>query len=223
MKNILAIGLISMLALSSCIGTDIKEELDVPEEVAISTAIDSLAIGDSFSFAADHFDDFGERTGESIIWSSSDESIISINDTGLATALSPGNVYVRAWVGSTGDSVRVNAGQTTSVIAMARRGTLQGANNYRVVGSFSLTDQGDNLELTLSDDFSTSSGPGLYVYLSNSSRRVTGGLEVGRLGRRSGAQTYTISKSDAQLNTFSHIVIYCKPFGLAFGFGAFEN
>jgi hypothetical protein len=223
MKNTLAIGLISMLALSSCIGTDIKEELDVPEEVAISTAIDSLAIGDSFSFAADHFDDFGERTGESIIWSSSDESIISINDTGLATALSPGNVYVRAWVGSTGDSVRVNAGQTTSVIAMARRGTLQGANNYRVVGSFSLTDQGDNLELTLSDDFSTSSGPGLYVYLSNSSRRVTGGLEVGRLGRRSGAQTYTISKSDAQLNTFSHIVIYCKPFGLAFGFGAFEN
>lgn len=223
MKNLLAIGLITVLALSSCIGTDIVEELQVPEEVAISSAIDSLSIGDTFQFAADHFDDFGSRTDENVNWSSSDAAVISIDNAGLATAVTEGDAFIRAWVSSTVDSVKVNSGMTTSMMEVSRSGNLQGISSYTVVGRFTLSDVGSSLELTFGDDFSASNGPGLFVYMSNSPNSVTGGVEVGRLARNRGTQTYIINKNNAQLNTYSHVVIYCKPFGVPFGFGAFNN
>ena len=223
MKKLLAIGLVAMLVLSSCIGTDIVEELQVPEEVTISEAVDSLRIGDSFQFAASHFDDFGQKTEQTISWSSTDETIISINNSGLATALTEGNIYIRAWVGETVDSVKVNSGMTTSIMSDTRSGMLQGRASYTVVGDFNLRDTGDNLELTFESNFRASNGPGLFVYLSNAGTNVTGGVELGRLMSNSGSQTYVVSKNDAQLNTYSHVVIYCKPFGVSFGFGAFNN
>lgn len=223
MKNLLAIVLITVLALSSCIGTDFVEELEVPEEVTISEAVDSLSIGDSFQFAASHFDDFGLKTSQTINWSSTDPAIINVDDTGLATAITEGNIYIKAWVGTTVDSVKVNSGMTTSVMSSTRNGNLQGNASYTVIGQFTLTDVGDNLELVFDDDFRASNGPGLFVYLSNSSSNVTGGVEAGQLMSNSGSQTYVISKDDAQLNTYSHVIIYCKPFGVIFGFGAFNN
>lgn len=223
MKNLLAVALIAALALSSCIGTDIKEELEVPEEVTISEAVDSLSIGDSFQFAASHFDDFGLKTTENINWASTDPAIIEIDDTGLATAVTEGDIYIKAWVGTVVDSVQVNSGMTTTMMSSTRNGNLQGNSSYTVIGQFSLTDVGDNLELVFNSDFRASNGPGLFVYLSNSSSNVTGGIEAGQLMSNSGSQTYVISKADAQLNTYSHVIIYCKPFGVVFGFGAFNN
>lgn len=223
MKNLIAIALVLTIALSGCIGTDIVEELEVPEEVTISSAADSLRIGDSFQFVADHFNDFGMRTNESINWSSTNPAIIDIDDTGLATAITEGDIYIRARVGEAADSVKVNSGMTTSIMSDSRTGSLQGRSSYTVVGQFTLTDVGDHLELSFGNDFRSSNGPGLFVYLSNSGNSVTGGIELGQLMRNSGAQTYVISKEDAQLNTYSHVIIYCKPFGVVFGFGAFNN
>lgn len=223
MKNTLAIALITIIALSSCIGTDIVEELEVPEEVTISEAVDSLRIGDTFQFAASHFDDFGLKTDQTINWSSTDPAIISVDDEGVATALTEGDIYIKAWVGTAADSVEVNSGATTSVMSSTRNGSLQGNSSYTVIGNFNLTDVGDHLELIFEENFRASNGPGLFVYLSNSSSNVTGGIEVGQLMRNSGGQTYVISKDDSQLNTYSHVIIYCKPFGVIFGFGAFNN
>lgn len=223
MRNLLAIGLITLFALSSCIGTDIVEELEVPEEVTISEAVDSLKIGDSFQFAASHFDDFGLKTDQTINWGSSNPMVVDIDNTGLATALTEGDIYIKAWVGNVADSVKVNSGTTTTVMSSTRNGSLQGNSSYTVIGNFNLTDVGNHLELTFEDNFRASNGPGLFVYLSNSSSNVTGGVEAGQLMSNSGGQTYVISKDDAQLNTYSHVIIYCKPFGVIFGFGAFNN
>lgn len=223
MRNLLAIALVATIAFSSCIGTDIVEELEVPEEVTISEAVDSLRIGDTFQFAASHFDDFGLKTDQTILWGSTDPAVISIDAEGLATALTEGDIYIRAWVGDAADSVKVNSGETTSLMSSTRNGSLQGNSSYTVIGDFNLTDVGDHLELTFESNFRASNGPGLFVYLSNSSSNVTGGIEVGQLMSNSGDQTYVISKDDAQLNTYSHVIIYCKPFGVIFGFGAFNN
>ena len=223
MKNSLFILLIGVLALSSCIGTDIVEEVVVPEEVSITSSIDSLMVGDSFVFGADYFDMFGRRAEDPITWSSSDESVISITQAGLAMALSAGDAYIRAAVGNAIDSVKVNSGDVTSMVENVRMGMFQGLRNYNVQGVFTLTDVGDNLELTFGSDFRTSNGPGLFIYLANSGTSVNGGIELGRIQANSGMQTYTISKQDAQLNSYSHVVIYCKPFGVSFGFGAFDN
>ena len=223
MKNSLFILLIGVLALSNCIGTDIVEEVVVPEEVSITSSIDSLMVGDSFVFGADYFDMFGRRAEDPITWSSSDESVISITQAGLAMALSAGDAYIRAAVGNAIDSVKVNSGDVTSMVENVRMGMFQGLSSYNVEGVFTLTDTGDNLELTFGSDFRASNGPGLFIYLSNASRSVNGGIELGALQSNSGTQTYVISKDRAQLNSYSHVVVYCRPFGVAFGFGEFDN
>lgn len=223
MKKLIAVVIITTIAVSGCIGIDIVDVEIVPEVVTITATIDSLRVGDSFLFVADHFDDIGEKTDQPIDWSSTDAAIIDINATGLATAITEGDVYIRARVGTTLDSVKVNAGSTTSIMSDSRTGRLQGRSSYIVEGQFTLTDVGDELELTFGSDFRASNGPGLFVYLSNSSNGVTGGVELGQLMSNSGAQTYIVSKDDAQLNTYSHVIIYCRPFGVTFGFGAFDN
>lgn len=212
-----------LLALSSCIGTDIVEEAVVPEEVSITASIDSLMVGDSFVFSADYFDMLGRRADEPVVWSSSDHAIIDITQAGVATALAQGNVYIRAAVGAALDSIRVNSGDVTSTVENQRMGMFQGLRSYNVQGVFTLTDTGDELELTFASDFRASNGPGLFIYLSNASTNVNGGIEVGSIQANSGMQTYIINKEDAQLNSYTHVVIYCKPFGVAFGFGEFDN
>lgn len=223
MKKSLFIYSLALIALSGCIGTDIVEEVEVPEAITITSSIDSLKVGDSFSFAADYFDNLGRRANRAIDWSSSDPDIISISSAGVANALSPGNVYIRARVDETVDSVKVNSGEVTSMVENERSGMFQGLRSYMVTGMFTLSDEETTLELTFASNFQASNGPGLFVYLSNSSNSVNGGIELGPLQANSGMQTYTINKNDAQLYSYSHIVIYCKPFGVAFGFGEFDN
>ena len=224
MKNSLFILLIGALALTSCIGTDIVEEVVVPEEVSITAGVEELRVGDSFTFAADHFDMFGRRSEESINWSSSDEAILGVTQDGLVTAVSAGTAYIRAVVGTARDSVLVEAGDATSEVESERSGLFEGLRSYRVEGMFTLTDTGgDNLELTFASDFRASNGPGLFIYLSNAATNVNGGIELGAIQSNSGAQTYIISKQQAQLNSYSHVVVYCKPFGVAFGFGEFDD
>lgn len=223
MKNSLYMIMLVILGVSSCIDTDIVEEVVVPETVSITASVDSLMLGDSFTFAADFFDILGRRAEGTVNWSSSDATIIDINQEGVAMALTPGNVYISAAVGVARDSVRVNSGEVTSIMQIERMGMFRGLRNYSVEGTFTLIDTDDELELTFGSDFRSSNGPGLFIYLSNSGTSVNGGIELGPIKANSGMQTYTISKEDAQLNSYSHVVVYCKPFGVSFGFGEFDN
>lgn len=208
---------------AGCIGTDIVEEVIVGEQITITSRIQSLAVGESFQYDADFFDELGERVSSDIVWSSSDDQLVSITSSGLATANAPGDVFIRAISGSIRDSLMLTAGTTTTFRASEREGTFRGLRNYTVSGAFTLTENGENLELTFSSNFVASRGPGLFVFLSNSPTRTTGGIEVGRLQSNSGTQTYVISRDNAQLDTYNHVVIYCKPFGVAFGTGEFED
>lgn len=209
--------------LTSCIGTDIVEDIIVEQTVSISNRLESLAVGDSYQFEADFFDEMGEQAMADIIWSSNNESIMSITTSGLATGVSQGEVWISAMSGMARDSVMVSVGPSTTFAAAERTGSFVGLRNYNVSGNFTLTEDGDNLVLTFASNFVASRGPGLFVYLSNNSTRVNGGIEMGSLMQNSGAQTYTIALTEAQLDTYNHVLIYCKPFGVAFGTGQFDN
>lgn len=210
--------LIIPIWVSACIGTDIVEDVLVPEAVSINNAIDSLKVGEMYTFSADYFDNIGKPGLATIQWFSTNSSIISIQQNGVASALSEGNVYIKAVVGQTADSVKVNAGATTSSSEMERGGSFMGRNNYTVTGDFQLMQFNNGLQLTFADNFRASNGPGLFVYLSNQNTGVSGGVEIGRLMSNSGSQTYTIP-GNVTLNTYNYIVIYCKPFGVPFGAG----
>ncbi|WP_088124866.1 DM13 domain-containing protein [Roseivirga misakiensis] len=222
LKSLTCMLLVSM-TLFGCIGTDIVEEIIVEEQLTITSRILTLAIGDSFQFEADFFDELGERTNGTTTWSSSDDQIISITADGLATALASGEVTITVASGSTSDSISLSTGPMTTFRALERTGSFMGLRNYTVNGDFTLSENGDNLELTFSSNFQSSNGPGLFVYLSNNSTRVTGGIELGQLSANSGTQTYIISRQNAELDTYNHVIIYCKPFGVAFGTGEFDN
>lgn len=210
-----------MIWLSGCIGTDVVEDIIVSETISISNPIDSLKIGETYTFNADYFNEFGQPSQTIVEWFSSDPSIISIEQNGTAEAISEGNVFIKVVKGEIADSIKVNAGNTTSTLATKRDGTFRGRNNYTVSGDFSLTEMNGDLKLILADNFRASSGPGLYVYLSNQPTSVTGGIELGKLMKNAGAQTYSVPES-IQLNTYNYVIIYCKPFGVPFGTGSYN-
>jgi electron transfer DM13 len=71
-------------------------------------------------------------------------------------------------------------------------------------------------------DFNTTNGPDLYVYLSKvatptSSQQVHDGLEVAKLTATEGNLNYTLP-SGADIGQYKSAVIYCKSFSVIFGF-----
>ncbi len=207
-----------MIMFSRCIGTDVLAELAEGERIIIIERVDSLAVDESFTFQAVLVKQDGTEEITNAQWSSSAPSIIRIDPLGNATALMTGTATLTANYQQLQDSVIVHAGELTSA-ATLRTGQFSGLNNYSVDGNFVLERSEDELLLSFKDDFVTSNGPGLYVYLSASPNNVNGGLEVGPLQSSQGAQEYRID-NPITINTYDYVIIYCKPFGLAFGAGA---
>ena len=222
-KPLFAYLILILLSISSCIGTDVVDDVIVDEEVSIVTAVDSLKVGESFMFVADYFNEFGEKVDAPVDWLSTNETIVTMMQNGTAMAVFEGDVMVIASFGTAKDSVMLNAGTTTTEVENERTGTFMGRSSYSVSGNLTLEDLGDRLELRFGDNFRASNGPGLFVYLSNSITSVTGGIELGNLISNSGAQSYSIDKSRAQLETYQYVLIYCRPFGVTFGYGELEN
>lgn len=205
-----------------CIGTDIVEDTIVPVRLSIGNQVSELRVGDSFEFNTDYFNEYGEPTSVQINWSSSNPMIISIDNEGVATALRKGIATISANFGAAADSVIVMAGANTIETSSERTGTFSGVNNYQVSGGFSLSEVSGGLELTFDENFRASQGPGLFVYLTNQSNGVAGAIEVGRLAKNSGSQTYRI-EGDVQLRTYDFVLVYCKPFSVTFGRGTFND
>ena len=222
MKSIKHIYLLIPMLFTGCIGTDIVEDTIVPIRLSIGNQVSELRVGDSYQFTADYFNEFGELTIAQINWTSSNPIVISINNQGIATANTLGEATISANFGEAIDAVTVIAGTTTTEISSDRKGTFSGVNNYQVSGGFSLSEISGGLELTFDENFRASPGPGFFVYLSNQSNGIGGALEIGRLTKNSGSQTYMI-EGDVQLRTYDFVLIYCKPFGVTFGRGTFND
>ncbi|MGH7457397.1 MAG: DM13 domain-containing protein, partial [bacterium] len=66
-------------------------------------------------------------------------------------------------------------------------------------------------------DFSSSSGPGLEVFLSTTNTVGANSRNLGRLQSTSGAQNYNVPSGIA-FNTYSWVIIHCVPFNVTFGY-----
>jgi len=216
----ISLALLLTQFISSCIGTDVIEEVIVPEELSISSEISSIKVGESVTFTADYFNNVGELEEVDINWSSSDEAIISIDNDGIATANTEGTVFIYAAAQNLKDSLEVEAGSETTSLN-ARMASFQGSSSYNVSGDAVLDEIDGFLKLKFEDNFSASSGPGLHVYLSNYSSGVNGGVDLGELKANSGEQEYNIP-TNVNLNTYDFIIIYCQPFEVTFGYGELD-
>ncbi len=86
---------------------------------------------------------------------------------------------------------------------------------YSIQGSAELKDSLGTLYLTFSSDFSTSSGPDLYVYLTETGAAPTAigndDYEIAPLISNSGAQSYTLPSTVA-LGDYEYVTIHCKQY-----------
>ena len=222
MKNtiLFGFGLFLLIFASGCIDDDFIDDMVEPE-ITITNVIDTMGINTEFQFQSRYLNNVGQQEDIAITWTSSDPSIISITESGLATAISPGTVQLSVSTAdlSFSDTIEVTVGEETIVVVPESiTGTIVTTTFYVLEGTFELSDLGggDGLLLEINDDYLTTSAlPGFYIYLSNNRNSIANAFEIGEVTVFSGAHSYEIP--DVGLKDYNFIVYYCKPFNVKVG------
>lgn len=221
----LIVAAMLLCGLLSCIGDDFIDDL-TEESLQITNAIDSLAVGDTYQFRARYMNNLGREEQRTIVWSSSDEEVLTIDAAGLATGIAFGSAVISAETSANGSVLKaefpIGVGNSTSLPRSSRSGRLTSTSSYKLKGTFELVIEG-SLILRLSDDYEASSAlPGLYVYLSNNRNSIGNAYEIGEVKVFSGAHEYQILDA-VGINDYNYVLYYCKPFGVKVGHGEFDD
>jgi hypothetical protein len=195
--------------------TVVADPNQVAQVVVVPDSVE-LALGSSERFTAMALNlSGGPVSNATFTWESSAPDVASIDGQGLARALKAGTTEVTATTGgvrSLPAVLRVPGQRRTGLFA-ARGGT-----NYTVRGTAILEEQEDGaLVVRFEDNFATSSGPGLEVFLSSTSVVNAGSLNLGTLQSTRGAQSYRVGDRSVALDTYDFVVIHCVPFNVTFG------
>ena len=184
--------------------------------VRVTPADTSITEGDQLQYAAQAENAFGNAIDNvTVVWSSSDESVATINEQGLLSGLVKGDVEVTAMIDGIASSPAL-----LTVMATSRSGVFQETpgTSYRLTGRAILEENDSGrLQVRFDEDFSSSNGPDLHVYLSDENRINGRSLDLGELLRNSGTQTYAVP-SNVEMNDFDYVIIHCVPFNVSFGF-----
>ncbi len=97
---------------------------------------------------------------------------------------------------------------------LLREGTWSGSGNYTVSGVAQIYDN-NGKKILLLNNFSSSNGPDLRVYLSTTTG-ATSFANLGKLKSTSGKQTYEIP-DQTDVNQFKFALIWCQQFSVLFG------
>lgn len=212
-----------ILTLSACIGTDIIDD-EIDERIQISSSVDTLEVSGTYQFEATFFDNIGQEAIATIEWESTAPEVVSIDQTGLATALQKGNADIIASVflpdEVISDTASLAVGEETVIIEQnTRTGVIATTSFYVLEGDFTLIDDEGILRLDIAENYRADSAlPGLYLYLTNNPNTVNGAFEVGRVTTFSGAHTYELPE-DIDLFEYNYLLYFCKPFGVKVGDG----
>lgn len=88
-------------------------------------------------------------------------------------------------------------------------------------GSFQLLEQDGERIIEFSEDFVSTRGPDLFVWLVNGDN-VEERVNLGRLQSARGAQSYTLPE-DVNLDDYDRIIIWCRAFRVLFSTAEFEQ
>lgn len=218
-------GTVTITASTGSITDQITVELTndpimIDPEIRITSFSMFLSQGDNFLFQAIYFGENGQPDPDATIqWSSSNTDVLTIDNSGMATAQSGGIATVSASFGSVNASVEVMVEGSDETI---RTGTLMGT-GYNISGDFTLSVNSDG-DLILSIENFVTAGPGPYFYLSNQSTNVANGVSLGDAKTNGNVEiNVTAIDPDVELNSFQYLMIWCEPFSVRLGFGEFTN
>jgi len=204
-----------------CIGTDIINDL-VDKMVVINTRISGIKVGETVTYEATYLNNVGKPEEVTFIWGSSNETVISIDATGRATAVSEGVATIQVSYNELFDFIEVEAGAETVIDKSERKADLGTTSSYPLNGTAILKEENGELILDLLDDFNTTSAlPGLYVYLTNNLSNINGAVEIAKVEKFSGSQSYTVPGNPGLLD-YNYVLFYCKPFLVPVGNGELD-
>lgn len=215
--------IIIVFIFSSCIGEDYVDDFVEPT-IRINNPITGIQISGSHTYSATYLNNIGQPEHAEVIWSTSDPSIVTINDQGVAMAIAEGEATISVSVVIEGntltaeDTIRISVDPVENNMESNGDGTIATTSAYTLEGTFTLRADRGNLILSFNADYKASSSlPGLYLYLSNNPNSVNGALEVGAVTIFEGAHSYVIE--GVGLNEYQYILYWCKPFNVKVGEG----
>ena len=106
--------------------------------------------------------------------------------------------------------------------AQTLTGSFVGADaGHRGEGSFQLVEEEGERILEFSEDFASTRGPDLFVWLT-SGDDTEGFVSLGRLQSASGAQRYAVPE-EVNLDDFDRVIVWCRAFRVLFSTAEFER
>lgn len=94
---------------------------------------------------------------------------------------------------------------------------IDGEKNYETTGTIRSVEAEDGTYLRF-EEFETTNGPDLFVYLTKPGPETTEGIRLGALKGNTGNQNYLVP-ADVDLSEYSTVVIWCRAFSATFGTG----
>ncbi len=192
----------------------------IAERLSINNPINEINESDTHQYTTTYTDNAGQTKVLTVSWMSSNTDIASVDNTGLITAKKAGEVKITASVTNSSGDV-ISSENTITVIGTGpkeKSGNIATTSSYKLKGGFTLKEiPGTNdLELSINDDYEASTRlSGLYIYLTNNKNTINNAKEIQAVRVFNGAHTYTIRDTD--IDDFSHILYWCKPFGVKVG------
>ena len=200
---------------------DTVRVVTIDERLSINNPTEELNINNTYQYTTTYTNSTGETENTSITWQSSNTSVITVSNTGLITAVAPGEAIITATVNSSSNTLTT---QDTVIVkgnaAQEKTGTLRTSSSYELKGSFTLKEipNTNDLELRIDENYVASQRlPGLYLYFTNNINTVANAKEIEKVTVFKGAHTYIIKNTG--INDFSHLLYWCKPFGIDVGNG----
>ena len=210
------------LSLDSCVKDDIVQD-EVDPVIRITNPLDTIGIGTTYLFLEEYLNNVGQKEDVDVEWESSDTSIISIDQNGMAEAKVLGQAIITVTsltdppVSATNEIVVGNS--TVATTTPERTGSLTPASFYPLAGDFTLKDENGVATLALASNYEADTRlPGLYVYLSNNTASFSNALEIGKVVTFNGAHSYTLP-AGTDINSYQYVLYFCKPFNVAVGDG----
>lgn len=188
-------------------------------KVEIAEASNILTIGQSVTLTAT-VKNVNDQiiSGKTISWQSSNDLVLSVSSSGVATAKANGTASVMASVeGIVSNPVIFSIGNTI------RTGMFVKSGGYEASGTCNLRIENEKLILKFENDFKTSFALGTYIYLANTSTNATtvksAGLELAQI-TQNGMHSFNITaiNSAVKIDDYKYVIILCKPATVIFGY-----
>lgn len=187
-----------------------------PAIIDLAPSDSAVTVGSFISYSAVVKNAMGDvLSDQTVTWRTTDPSLAVVDGEGVVQTIETGEVQV---IASAGD---IDSGPANlEILAKSRTGTFRATpgTSYRISGTAILEQvEGGGLQIRFGENFSSSNGPDLYVYLSTESKVNATSLQVAQLQATAGAQTYVVP-GNVSMNDFDNVIIHCLPFNISFGF-----